>query len=165
MAFALVTHVADGSAAGDTITTASINTTGANFLVAVIADYTGQTTNISDSKTNTWTSRTAYTNGNNRVRIYYVTNPTVGTGHTFTATPALTPTPSYPSIFVASFSSVATTTPYDVENGIGRAGVTSSLIGSVTPGADGELLIASFCNDTAGRGLSIVSSFTILDRV
>jgi hypothetical protein len=46
-------------------------------------------------------------------RLYYAANPTVGSGHTFSYTGAS----NFSSIFVAAFSGVATSSPFDKENG------------------------------------------------
>lgn len=144
------------------VTSSAIDTTGANFLALVLASYATSTEpTVSDSKGNTWTQRTAYTEGlTSRIRIYYCLNATVGTGHTFTASG----TASYPAIAVSAHSSIATSSAYDVENGGDFASGTSAAAGSVTPSENGELLIAGWMHAAVGApgSPSVDSSFTVM---
>ncbi len=65
----------------------AINTTGANLCVANLHSST-TTTTFADSKSNTWIAARPYINPSLTVanNMYFVFNPTVGSGHTFTAT-------------------------------------------------------------------------------
>ena len=78
--------VADSASGGAGGSTGSVDTTGATILIAVgVAD--SGTPSITDSKGNTWNSLTQVGGSfptYHRCRLYYVENPTVGTGHTFT---------------------------------------------------------------------------------
>lgn len=162
MTIALVTHLIAKSTNSNGFTSSSIDTTGASLLVLVLASYQAATEpTISDSKSNSWSQRTAYNDGTDRIRILYVANPTVGTGHTFTVTGSAT----YPAIAASSWSGVKTASPYDVENGGNGTITTSAATGSVTPSEDGELLIAAVSNDQPGAPGSptVNNSFTILD--
>ena len=86
MANPLIAHAIVGSSTGNNATTSAIDTTGATLLVALIVTDTGGGT-MSDSKGNTWTALTAHSGGTTVTgQLFYVSNPTVGSGHTFTPT-------------------------------------------------------------------------------
>ena len=161
---ALISNTAAGSSdSGNSVTTGSIDTSGASLLVVVLADYSLETISvITDSKSNTWTPLTSSTSAFTRCTIFYVANPTVGTGHTFTATKAVNPT--FPTICVASFSNVATTTPFDQQNGANSNAATSLSTGSITPTENDEVLIAGLCIEDP-ETLSINGGFTITNQV
>src|SRR4051812_10619033 len=85
MAIGLVAHAtAQYSSASSGCTSGAIDTSGANFLVASVSFLVGGTPVLSDSKGNTWTARTTVNGGTSAIKEFYVTNPTVGSGHTFT---------------------------------------------------------------------------------
>lgn len=157
MAYALVTSNFWQSTNGNGASgIASIDSTGANFLVATIADADGTST-LSDSKSNLgWTKRTTYGTAP-RISIWYCANPTVGTAHTFT----VTATGKYPTLSVASFSGGATVAPYDVENGATLSNASLISTGSITPTADNMLVIAGLARDGAASASSINGGFTI----
>ena len=145
--FAVIASVSVQSAAGGAITTAAIDTTGADLIVPAVVDYAdGGTTNLTDSKSNTWNARTAYTEASGaRVRLYDCVQPcTVGTGHTFTGTPATTP--SHPGLAVIAFSGSLNPT-FDQINGATVASATSRTTGSVTPSQDHEVLVSALAFD------------------
>lgn len=163
---ALVAHTAAQYTGSDPFTSSSINTTTANFIAIVIADY-GQipAETVSDSKGNTYTALTGKTTGAGGAgaRIYYKANPTVGTGHTFTIAST-----SFSSFCVAAFSNVKTTSPFDVENGnTATGGPTTITTGSITPGATNELLFSGLAiqTGTSEGTTSINNSFTITDQI
>lgn len=126
-------------------TNIGVDTSGANFLLAVSCDYSGAGNDlaggtlptISDSKSNTWSKLTQYItpNTSTQVTVWYSKNPTVGSAHTVTATG------SYNCAFFMAFSGVDTSAPFDVENGTG-VNMPGSTIqpGSITPASNGELL-------------------------
>lgn len=137
-------------------TTAAIDTTGADFLVMVVAWYVAPTTTPSDSKSNTWVGGTIQTVNNQSCRIFYSYNPTVGTGHTFTFSSASS---IYPAIQVLAFSGLVTSaTPFDQQNGNTNTSSTTIQPGSVTPTRNNELLIAGCCHEQASY--TIDSGFT-----
>ncbi len=84
----IIAHVLlPGGVNGGDTTGTPIDTTGANLLIFGVSYLDGSAPTISDSKSNTWTALTATlpsTSGD--IRIYYAKNPTVGAGHTFSAT-------------------------------------------------------------------------------
>ncbi len=162
-AITLLTHVCAFSGDTNTVTTTTINTTGATLLVVTISDYQAALAQAvpSDSKMNTWTSLTTY-NADLSVRVTtsYVANPTVGTLHTFTATGSV----AYPSICVASFSGVVSMSPLDQQHGQGGVAAATTLQpGSITPSQNNELVITGLAFDTSGT-VSIDSGFTITDQ-
>jgi len=118
-------------------TTGAIDTTGADFLVAVVSQGF-QVDPPTDNKSNTWTALTEQTgSSSNHVRIYYAKNATCGTGHTFT-TPAGA---AFPSLCVVAFFGSDLTSPFDNENGVGESSSPVST-GSITPSQNDELVIA-----------------------
>lgn len=149
MAFALISSVAAGSPDGETFTSGSIDTTGANLLVLCVASYDAEANPvISDSKSNTWTPRTGYENndGGPLVKIHYAENPaSVGAGHTFTVTGAL----RFASVGVLAFSGAVTSSVYDGENGNAPGSVATIQPGSVTPSQDNDLLVCMVGSDTS----------------
>lgn len=154
MAIALVSSVSAVNNP-DTVTTGSIDTTGATLLVMGISMDSGGTPSVSDSKGNTWTALTASTSGSTRSVIYYVANPTVGTGHTFTNAG----NQNYSTIYVAAFSGVITTSPFDQQNGATGTGASTLVAGSVTPSENNELVVTHLAFNAAGTPISINSSF------
>ena len=121
-----------------TLTTASIDSTGSSLVIINVADGQGSTLGvISDNKGNTWTALTTYNDGVlTRCKMYYCINPTVGSGHTFTYTST---TNSFASVTVLL---LANTGAIDQTNGASSAVLVSSLApGSVTPGVNDEIVI------------------------
>lgn len=161
MAIALVAHTGVQSTNGNTITTSAIDTSTANFLVAVTGSSDG-TAPVSDSKTGSWTPRTIYDGSHSpMVRIWFATNPTVGAGHTFTVTASS----KFPTLCIAAFSGVDTTAPYDGnENGAYTSAVTTAQAGSITPSLAGELVIAGLAWDSGFAASGINGGFTITDQ-
>jgi len=159
MAWAALTHA---TAKGDaSATTGAIDTTGANFLVAVTA-YAGAVTGFSftDSKSNTWTALTERTAGAaGRERIYYCVPTSVGSGHTFTLSGATL----FGSLCVASFSGGKASSPFDAESGAGATPVSTKQPGSITPAQNSELLIAGLAFSPTGT-ISIDGGYTITDQ-
>lgn len=164
MAIALVTNALATSGVNTSGATSSLNTTGATLLVAVVGSYTGGSEAIvTDSKGNTWTKLTSQnaSGGNSRSCIYYAENPTVGTGHTFTANA----TGAYPAIAVSAFSGAKVSSVFDQQNGTaGSSPSTTISTGSVTPSQNDELIIAGLCNDVTST-FSINQSMTITNSL
>lgn len=157
MAIAYLATVEAGG--GDSGTTGSVDTTGATLLVVIASAYNGDPT-ITDSKGNTWNSLTSYA-GTVRVKIYYASNPTVGTGHTFSWSGG-----TYTAIRALAYSGVATTSPYDVENGATSGGATTLSTGSVTPSQNDSLIVAGWsAGSAAASNLSINASLAIRGTV
>lgn len=135
--------VSAGSSTGNSVTTGSIDTSGYSALFVWIAyDDFGGVPDLSDNKSNTWTangSPLTIRSGSAIVKgqLYFCLGATVGSGHTFTATGSF----NYPTIAVASFSGVATSSAFDSENGAGGTSLSSLQPGSITPSVNNELVI------------------------
>lgn len=156
MAIALVAHAGAASANSSTATTAGIDTTGANLLVASIAfiDFGGSNV-VTDSNGNTWTALTEFggSGASRAEKMFYCVNPTVGAGHTFTGSAP------FPSVCVAAFSG-ADSTPFDQESGA----VGSVQPGSITPAGDNELFVTGIACTDAGTQ-TIDQGFSVTDSV
>jgi hypothetical protein len=151
--WSLIAHTGiDGTGSG--VTTSAINTTGANLLVAVCNWY-ASSGSISDSKGNSWTLGFATSGADTQVSIYYVYNPTVGSGHTFTWSAANGP------IMVMAWSGSASS-PADQSAGQNATGSTTIQAGSITPSQNNELVIAGVGANNST--LSIDSGYTITDN-
>lgn len=161
--FALVTHTASGATGGNPITSSGVDTSTADLLFVVLTDYEAATlSTITDSKSNTWFTRTSYaTTSGGRTTIFYAKNAVVGSAHTFTATSVDT---SYSAIFVLAFSGSVLAAPYDVENGATASGATSISPGSITPSLDNSLIVQGLSFDTTNT-IAIGSGMTITDQV
>jgi hypothetical protein len=143
------------SASGNgSITTGSLDTTGADLLIIGLAIDDAYNTAPTDSKGNTWTQApNTYTQTNVRVRLWYSIPTSVGSGHTFSAG-----TSPFGSLFAAAFSGGKQTSPADQQNGAnGFVGTIQP--GSITPTEDNELIIALLGINAAGTPISINSSF------
>lgn len=160
MSIALLTHRADGLGTNGG-TSGSIDTTGASLLVLAVASGVSiAVTDISDSKSNTWTlvGATNYSFfGADFMQMFYAKAPAVGAGHTFT----VTHTGSGAALAVACFSGVDTTAPADKFNGTGGSG-TSLQPGGITPASANELILSGLFYDQAGAP-SVGSGLTLLD--
>lgn len=135
MAIAVVTTKL-GTFGGAGGTTTSANTTGANLIVIGLSYQQSSGANISDNKGNTYISvSTQAILGGSAGVIYYCSNPTVGTGHTFTTTS------HFCNIFMLAVSGARTlSTPSDQQNGASNAAGTSQASGNVTTSVSGELI-------------------------
>lgn len=161
MAFALI---ANAAAAGGTnaTTTSSINTTGANLIVIAVASYAvASVPVITDSNSNTWTNiiNTASA-ANGRASLFYCLNPTVGAGHTFTATR----TGGYQNLAVVAFSGAKATSVTDQSNGATTGAATALATGSITPSEDNELIVSALCFNAVNT-IAIDSGMTISNQV
>lgn len=140
-------------------TTTAIDTTGANLIVVSVSGVSSTAVTVSDSKGNTYTSLTRRENSSPVVfnQLWYVYNPTVGSGHTFTVGGANT----YSAIAVMAFSG-AIASPADQENGATSSSGTSIATGSITPSQNNEIVIAGICRENSTNG-ALDSGFTYLD--
>lgn len=165
-AWTLLSHTSAGSTAGATITTGTIDTTGADLLVVAISEYEGGSppSVLSDSNSNSWTGLTAKANGANatRCRLYYVQGGMVGGGHTFTS--AASGTATYSSLAVLAFSG-STSTPFNVENGALSGSGTSLSAGSITPGQDVSLVVSALAHDGGAASVAVTASLAIVETV
>jgi len=165
MAYSLVASGKAVSADTNAVTTAGINTTGADLLVVLTGAFygNGDPGSPTDSNGNTWTGLTAIhtgAGGPQDGRLWYAKNATVGSGHTF----SWGITASYPCIFVLAFSGSNTSAPFEAESGTSYAsGASAATPGSLTPAADNELMVAGIiypqadASDTGAVDSSFVS--------
>jgi hypothetical protein len=126
-----------GAAFGaSSVTTAGVDTTGADFIVLSVGWNGTGTPTVSDSKSNTWNALTAHVNSANETNQLYWSRPTsVGASHTFTVSLAGA------SIEMLAFSGSATS-PFDVQTG--ATSTTRPLsTGNITPTQDNELIVTS----------------------
>jgi hypothetical protein len=160
-AISLVAHTSAVTANGTNVTTTAINTTGANFIV-VAASASANTGTVTDSNGNTWTALTQYgPSGHGAgMRLFYCYNPTVSSAQTFTFSDT---TIDYPTIAVAAWSGAAAS-PFDAQNGSTAAsGAGTYETGSITPSANGELLISAIGESSTSPD-TIDSSFTVIEH-
>lgn len=162
--YAVIGHVEAGSSNTTSVTTGSLDTTGANLLIAATSDYDhASTLTITDSKSNSWTCRTASTTVSSpRARLCYSQGGTVGSGHTFTATGTGGGGTTYPAIMVLALSGSATS-PADVQEQHDAAvGVTSLQDETgITPSVNNEIVLAVLANNAAAGTVTIDSGFTV----
>lgn len=156
MTIAIVTSAKAGGLNG--ATTSPVDTTGASLLVIAVAYNTGTIT-VSDSGGNNWTALTAQSNGSMNVRLYYVANPTVGTGHTFTVSGA----GLAPGFVASAWSGVATSSPFDQQVGSAPGTFAVSAAGAdITPTQDNEVIISCVAQSGAVTGYSASSGSTLV---
>ncbi len=140
-------------------TSPGVDTTGATLLVIVLYSPNSPPAGTpSDSYGNTW----AFAEVFNHVSggIYYVANPTVGAGHTFSA--GGSGNNSY-NFTVLAYSGAATSSPLDQKNNNYTNAATSLSTGSITPSQNGCLIVAGYASGTLNLTLSINDSFTLED--
>lgn len=155
MAWTLVNHIQTGSTNGGvSVTTTAINTTGADLLLLTVAYYSTLPTTLSDSYSNTWSLISNQSPGGQSAAFYRASgSPTVGTGHTFTASGGTT----YPNLAIMAWSGSAAS-PLDQFNG---SSGTSTPPGSITPTVANELVcLASGTGATFG---TTPSGYTLVD--
>jgi len=111
VAIASVFSVSASSNNSKSVTTSAVNTTGATFLVLGVS--TAAAVSITDSFGNTYS---LVGNSSNGAYLYSCANPTVGSGHTFTATTISSTASGYPSIAAVGFSGVGAF--YQVSTGL-----------------------------------------------
>lgn len=143
-------------------TSADVDTTGANLMVAFVGAYSLPT--WTDNKNATgWTPLTLHNNGgSHNVRLYYIKNPVVGAGHHFT----INADGGFNTLIVQAFSGADTTAPFDAESGINTDAGTGAQPGSITPAGNNELFVAGildveYVHTGAPGNLAIDSGFTI----
>jgi hypothetical protein len=146
-------------------TTGTIDTTGMN-LITVGVTYSSGLTSITDNKSNTYTLRAGPVSAGDKKAFYDCQNPTVGAGHTFTATPTGGgPTNNYGTLEVASYSGIAASSPIDQTNTRTQLATTDWDTNNVTTTQADELLVSV---GTLGLGTSVTftaqNSFTMQEQ-
>jgi hypothetical protein len=158
VAYALVAHSTIAGTNGGT--SGAIDTSGANLLIFGLAYVNAGSVAASDSKSNTWADLTDPGPSSPQGRISYAKNATTGASHTGTGTGS--------GVFLgacfAAFSGADTASPFDQQStGLG-AGLTSLQAGSILPGSDNQLIIATL-SGFGQSSIAIDSGFTIIDTV
>jgi hypothetical protein len=150
--------VAAGSTDGNSVTTGSLNTTGASLLVVCFAGTpAGSLEAISDSLGNTWTEVTRATGNGSRSSIWCAVNPTVGAAQTFSASAS----GGFPSIVVIALNGVTLSSPLDQESVNASSSTVTFLTNpSVTPTQNNEICITTLCTSAAATA-SINQGYTI----
>lgn len=158
--------VIQGAKAGGltSVTTDAVDTTGKDLIVLSFNWYAGASSGftgaptVSDSAGNTWTALTERSVGSGdliyKERIYYCVNPTTSATHTFTASGV---NGYWSAGYVAATGAHAT--PLDQQAGSGATTGTTLQPGSITPTANGCLLISG-CDFSSGTTGAINSGFT-----
>jgi len=154
---------AGGTSSG--VTTSGVDTSGASGLVLVASWYqAGGALTVSDSKSNTWTGLTAQASTVPKCQLYYVTNPTVGSSHTFT----LSTTSGFPTVTVYALSGCNTSTFYDgQQSGTQNSGAPTSLqIPTMTPSENNCIVVAGLAYDPGitASSLQINGGFSTPDE-
>ena len=159
MAIALVSNVAYSAGGSSGGTSSSIDTTGATCLIAIVGNENVLGT-FSDSKSNVWTQLgLSQISGSAAVSAWIAMNPTVGSGHTFTAGSST----SFPTFCVGAFSGVATSFALHLPMKTNNATATSIQAGSITPAANNCVVIAGMAyRDTTT--ISINGGFSITNQ-
>lgn len=132
------------------VTTATVDTRGADLIVAILTDQNDLDVAFSDSQTNTWSTAVSPTPGNLEDNtILYSRSPTTSSIHTFTY-------PSdglgnNPTCVVAAFKgALLAGAILDQTNEFDTAlGVTTAQPGSITPTVNGELIISGITHAVA----------------
>lgn len=162
-AITCVPHVgAQAATGGNTFTSGPMDSSGTTLLVAAVSHITSVSPTLSDSKSNTWALIRSQVFGTSgfQLDLYYVKNPTVGTGHTFT----LTGSAFFGSVAALACSGTDTTANVDQQNGTdGAQGQTYSTFqpGSVTPSVNNEVVVTGLASDTT---YTIDGGYTITDQ-
>lgn len=162
---ALIAHTSGRRASTD-FTTAAVDTTGANFLVAALTYSVGGTV-VTDSNGNTWSTRPEYGNSGvcrHILRFFYCLSPTVGTGHTFTMVGGGGGNNAgFGSMCIAAFSGV---TAFNVDGGFFQTttGNTTIQPGAITPTAGDVVLAAWGIDDPTNTSWTVDSGFTIVEK-
>jgi hypothetical protein len=144
-----------GTNSGGT-TTGAIDTTGATRLVISVCSHLGTAApTVFDSKSNTLVPRTVQNGAAERIQLFDCFNPTVGSGHTFSATG----TNTFASVGVQAFAGGGA---FSVENGNVGNGV-SMFAGSVVVPTAG-LAVTAIGADLADT-YAVGSNFVISDQL
>ena len=155
MAITFVASVTRGGAAGGG-TTAAIDTTGASLIVISVGWNATAIVpiTVTDSKSNTWSPLSFSVRTDTREQLYICLSPTVGSGHTFT----VTGTAIYPAIIVTAFAGVAS-----LQVDTGANGASSPIAsGSITPAANGALILTARVSNAAATNTITPSGFTAI---
>ncbi len=148
------------ASANNNSVTVTVTTTGSTALIAYCAS--GQVTQaLSDGDMQTWTALTAYsgTAVDDKIRGFYIENPTVGASKTYTCTA----TAGFPAICVMGITGT-TTSIFRAENGSGTTGAAMTLSpGNVTVTAT-DIVTSALAVGAVAGSVTIDDSFIIADH-
>jgi hypothetical protein len=162
MAWSLIASASNGSPDTINVTapapSGTINTTGADLIVAVVCHYTANpaASDLTDSASNSYSLQASQASGSDaqaKVAVFYKLNPTTSASHTFTFSRGGAVTS--PSIVVYAFSGLAgSPTVSSVGSGTGST--------NIQPGSIGvsDDLVVSGIGWYANNTMSIDSGFT-----
>lgn len=155
-----ISHTVFTSPVSNGGTSSAINTLTADLIVVAVSDYASVTASaLSDSKSNTYTTRTPAAGSTSRITIWYCQAPATDAAHTFT----LSGSGTYSSMAIAAFAG-SLASPYDVENGAFTNAGTTQATGSVTPSTNGQLLIAAVASNATPLTFTPDLGFTVIDQ-
>lgn len=142
-------------------TTGTLDTSASNLIVVGVGFATGSTPLVTDSKGNTYTAKTTYSGATVAIKLFYASNPTVGTGHTWT----LSGTGIIASMAILTFAGVKTASdPFDKESGATYFGTTPATPGAFTPTNDNSVVV-SFISHNNLNPTFTCTGFTIKDQI
>ncbi len=149
--------------------TGSLDTTGADFIVLAVGDYDGGisgSSTVNDSKSNTWTPLTLYTEGgvDSQIRFYYCNPPPAKTGGSHTFTAHFNDLGVFYGVIAAAAFSGVHASPFDQESG--SEGTASTMKpGTLTPGFAGTLVVTAATVSTGANLSSIDEDMDIVENV
>jgi hypothetical protein len=155
--FAIVASTAQAAPGlGSSLTTTSINTTGANLVVAATRVSGGATNTLSDTNSNTWDLVEDPMPTTPFARLWNCHQPcTVGSGHQFTVTSVSFSTQV---ITVAAFSGAASSSSLDQHiSNCSNSGSATIQPGSITPSQANEMIYDAWAWYDAVNGISSIS--------
>lgn len=161
----LIDHGAAQFTSASSGASVTLNSTGANFLVAIIM-FDGLATGVTfgDNKSNSFTTLTPQASGvGGTAELIFNQGGTVGASHTFT----LSGTNAYGAIVVGAFSN-AIASPLDQQNGNSATSGASAQPGSVTPTTNNQLVITGVGIGGLGGTTSITGingGFNFVDNI
>jgi len=156
--FTFISSVAAETDSANNVTTAGINTTGANFLVVIAGSNGGNSAAnaVIDSKGNTWTALTAPMGSFSTPQIFYSFPTTVGTGHTFKLTNTSS---SGVALSAMAFSGIVAYEAGTSHTGADQTGgPTTTQPGSTSPASVGDLIVSGIAPYFPNNGSSTVAS-------
>jgi len=159
MAIAIVQSVSAGSSDGANVTSAGINTSGADGIVVAMASSSGSpATGVSDSKSNTYSALTAQpaSAGGSHIQLFYCAAPTVGSGHTFSNIGG-----TFQALIAVALSGTNASPFYDGQ----QSTADGMQAGSITPSQANCIAVAAFAYSSTSTPYTIDGGFTIVDQM
>lgn len=153
MAIAFIASNSGGGSDTGFSNQAPLDSTGADFLVALLVSFLGP--NISDSKGNSWTAITPTGQADDpEITLYYSIPSTVGTSHTLSSS-AL-----YSAVSWAAFSGVLQASPAEGAYTYNDVTGASAQPGAILPSENGSIWITGYGGRATTPGASIDAPFT-----